>query len=305
MTYSSGTITSATPASALLAAFDTAILAVAGWSKVTSLLVVGTNTWSVYKSAAASNSFGSDFYVAFGYVTATGTILHTTIFEQWNSTTNVATNFPPNSAQIPTATTWANPQAAASLPTTGTTIAYIDTPAFVTTGFSYGISVTADRIIYWALSSTNSVGFYMGLYDPFLPIASDPFPICLLQLGPNNAVNAVAVSTVPASLIGLCTREPLQTVSASTNFGCGATGSSAWTLNSGGSNEIYTVKPLLARVLLQGRQSGAYRGLLKDCYVTAAQTQSGDTATWTLNSVPYTASRAGAGSAQAVYFNQV
>ena len=313
MTYTNNSLTSASPASALLAAFDPLITAVTGWSRVSSSIVVGTNTWSVYKSAAANNSLGVDFFVAFGYVTATPTILHYTMFELWNAGTSLATNFAPNSTQIPTATTWANPQAAAALPTTGTTIAYIDTAALPTTGLTYGITVLADRLIWWINGgsgvSAQQHGAYMGIFDSFLPISSagDPMPIACVQLGPTPNPNGLSMTTAPASLPGFTTREPLQVASLSTNFGCGCNGAiaSSWTLAAGGTNEIYTGKVMLSRVLLQGRQSTSYRGLLKDLYMGPTQTNAGDQITWTLNGVAHTSVRCGAVSSFGLYADQL
>lgn len=307
MTFSTGSITSATPAQALLTALDTALLAVTGWSKPTSLLVVGTNTWSVYKSAAANNSFGSDFYVAFGYVTATGTILHMTVFEQWNSGSNLATNFAPNSSQTPTATTWANPNAAAALPTTGTTIAFIDTPVLGASLFNYTVDVTADRIGFGMFANALECGYYLGLYDTFLPLASDPFPLCCIQLGPNFGASANAMTTAPLTLQGFTTREPLQVTLSGNNFGAGCSGATGntWTLTNAGGVELYTGKIMLARVLIQGRAAGGYRGLLKDCYQGPGQTHAGDQMTWTINSVAHTATRLGGVSSTGIYMDNV
>lgn len=291
MTYNSGSLTSATPASALIAIMDATITAITGLSKVSAAIVVGTNTWNVYKSAAANNSFGSDFYFALGYNTTTPTFVLMTVFEGWNSGTNLASNFAPNSTQIPVVTTWANPNAAAALPSTGTTMAFLScSTALTTTAFSYFYSVTNDRLVFGWFSSAAQEGFYLGLYDSFQTVANDPFPLCALRFGTGFGN---AMTTAATTLAGLATREPRQTVSTAINFGVGATGaaSSCWTLNNSTNAEIYSAFPFVSRVLLQGRASGAYRGLLKDIYIGPIQINNGDTITWSLAGTPHTAVR--------------
>lgn len=304
MSYSSGSASNAASASAFLALLDTLILSVAGWSKVSAAIVVGTNTWNVYKSAGANNSFGTDFYVAIGYPTAAPVNLLLTIMESWNSGTNLASNYPPNiTTVIPTAT-FANPTAAQALPSTGTTFGFMETPSPITTAFSYFMSVTADRIIFSLLNSTPfSMGYYIGLYDTFNTVAVDPFPICVVNIGTTGSgtvSNSVASS--PTTVTGFTTREPAQAVAAPTNFGCASSGGvlNAWTLSTG-QTDVYKGFYYVSRQMLIGRSAQGFRGLLKDVYNGPLQLNNGDLLTWTLAGTVFTAVRSG-GSSLGVYF---
>ena len=72
-----------------------------GWQRVETNLDSGNFRWDVYKNPAANNSNNTDFYIALGRYwvngagvgTASATI-YATIFEQWNTGTKQATNFP-------------------------------------------------------------------------------------------------------------------------------------------------------------------------------------------------------------------
>lgn len=290
----------ATPASTLAAALDTMILSVTGWTAANAALVSGTSTWNVYKSAAANNSFGSDFYVAIGWNTATPTSIFLTVFEQWNSTTHLATNFPPNTAQIPVAVTFANPNAAAALPSTGTTMHYLASGAAFTTvnPVTYVAGCTPDRIWWGTNNVAVNEGFYAGLYESANAISLDPFPLVCVKLGGTGSSNSGSGVTNPAAAMpGLATREPGQTASSAINFsvGCGGSISNSWTLVIN-SIDTYSGKYYVGRAAVFGRSSSGFRGLLKDVYMGPLQTQNADTVTWTLSAVNHTSYRLGGGA---------
>jgi hypothetical protein len=303
MSYSSGSASNANSASAFLALLDTLILSVTGWSKVSTAIIVGTNTWNVYKSSGANNSFGTDFYVALGYPTAAPVNLLMTIMESWNTGTLLASNYPPNIAQVPTGV-FANPGAAQALPSTGTTFGYLQTAAAITTAFSYFMSVTADRIIFSLLNSTAaSMGYYIGLYDSFNTVAVDPFPICVVNIGTTGSASVgAAITSSPTAASGLATREPAQAISGATNFSVGCNGGvlCSWTLVTS-AIDVYKGFYYVSRCMLIGRASSAFKGLLKDCFQGPLQLNNGDLLTWTLAGTSYTAVRAG-GSSLGTYF---
>jgi hypothetical protein len=105
MSYFVSTIGSVTPGPALLAAVETNLLSVTGWSKIENLITPAGNplfptqpgvlTWNVYKSAAASNSQGADWYLALGYHAINNVNLYVTVFEEWDATNKLCRNFVP------------------------------------------------------------------------------------------------------------------------------------------------------------------------------------------------------------------
>lgn len=294
MSYYSGTFSNASPAIGLITALEIGILAETGLSKVSSAIVVGTNTWNVYKSAAANNSFGQDFHFALGYVTATPTTLLLTVFEGWNTGTLLATKYPPNATTTPDGT-FANPGTALALPSTGTTMGYAQS-IVLTAGCAYYYTVTADRLIFSVNTSTNlPVGFYIGLYDSFNTTIYDPFPICVINFA--NSSTAV-ISSAATTMSGLFTREPNTATLNSTNFsGNAGTGLvNAWTRPDPSILDAYKNFYYVSRVLIIGRSAVANRGLLKDVYMGPTQTTNGDTITWSVSGSTKVAVRAATGT---------
>lgn len=300
MSYYSGTFSNASPAIGLITTLEIGILAETGLSKVSSAIVVGTNTWNVYKSAAANNSFGQDFYFALGYVTATPTTLLLTVFEGWNTGTLLATKYPPNATTTPDGT-FSNPGAALALPSTGTTMGYMQSIT-LTTGCAYYYSVTADRVIFSLNTSSNlPVGFYIGLYDSFNTTIYDPFPLCVINFA-NTIVGTTA--TAPPTLSALFTREPNTTTSNASNFVGFASGivTCAWTRPDPSTLDVYKNFYYISRTMISGRSATANRGLLKDVYLGPVQTTNGDTLTWTVSGSTKVAVRASSNASLAAYF---
>lgn len=293
MAYTPHTLgATASPASAILAVLDVDILAVTGWTRVETALVSGTLTWNVYKSAAANNAQGADFFIAIGYVTATPTDLVFTCFEQWNTGTKQATNYPPNASVIPTAT-YANPGTALALPSSGTTMHYMRSEAALAiTGFLWGVDVTPNRIDIWLGSSTTQAGYYLGLLESFLNATDDPFPLVCLRTGANAAVNAI---TSGVTLVGgFATREPKQTVASANNFAAGNSASTGRWTPSDSTTEGYSGRKMVGRHVCAGRGASSFmRGFLRDHVVTGDGSANGDSIVFTLNGVTYTAYRSG------------
>jgi hypothetical protein len=288
MTYVTGTLSNAAPASTFLSIIDATITAETGLTKVSSAIVVGTNTWNVYKSAAANNSFGQDFHFAIGYPTATPTTLLMAVFEGWNTGTLLATNYPPNATVTPNGS-FANPGAALALPSTGAIMGYLQS-IVLTTSCSYYYSVTPDRVIFSILTSApTNIGFYIGLYDSFNTTAIDPFPLCVINLG---IANITLANALPNASAGFTTRELGTPASNANNFCVFAAGgiTCAWTRVES-TADYYKGFNYLSRVLVTGK-TVSYRGLLKDVYLGPPQTQNGDTVTWTIAGSPKTAVRA-------------
>lgn len=291
MSYANGVIANLSSGMAWVAAIDAVLTAEPGISKVESLRVSGTLTWNVYKSAAGNNAQGADFYFAFGYPTTAANAICMTIFEGYNNGTHLATNFPPNVASNTPVANYANPGAATALPSTGA-IAYVQS-SNIPGNFSWSLNCTANRVHlgYYSPSPLQNEGFSLGLYDPVMSSADDPFPLYCVNLT-KQIVNGVQLGSTPTAQTGFSTREPKTLSAASTNFSMGpGIASSPWTYTGGlTSTDTYQGWYYVSRCPIFGRQAG-FRGLYKDVYLSAPQSNNGDQLQWTLNSVNYVGTR--------------
>lgn len=295
MTFKTGSITSATPAKALFDLLDPDFVAV-GYVRVETALASGGVTWNVYRSPAAGNFFGSDWYFALGYDTAASSTLYSCIFEDWDATNKLAVRFAPSTTGLVPGTGYVNPQAASALPA-GFTLSHL----LPTTAFTYASSALIDRLAIgaWTAASTARFGWYVGLYDSFYSTADDPFPLVICTIG----VNGGHSGGLGLTSRGASPREPMTTLANTPNFfvtqgsGLVTNGEHRWnpsTLNA------YQNRPWVSRVLVNGR-GGAWsgdgsirysypRGLFRDLFAgpqSSAYQNNADRITWTTSAGSY------------------
>lgn len=289
------------------------------YSCVESRYVHGDITWAVIKNPASLNYFQSDWHLALGYQNSTYQHVYFSVFEDWNTSSKMATAYAPG-----VTTSWA--------PTNSYTCGR--SPSQLNSGFNftatsrnvftlsvnsimptepYWYSIDADRLALGlcvnSTSDTTRAALYAGAYERFLPSSLDPVPIILGQfLGPDNA-QGIFVSRAD-SATGAATREPGQTVANSSNFAAGyhnqtrtyIDGSMAWTplalaqQNRRDSvytaNELYSNRPMVSRIPVCGRQENGLRGLFIGMYwIGSTVAQSGSEARWTFGANTYVATK--------------
>ena len=245
----------------------------------------------VYKSPAASNFFGQDWFLIVRRDTDPDTNILFSVTEQYNSTTHLCFNYAPSGASlVPTAQFAVND---------GTGKAPYSTSLgwrgclITTAAFNYWCSLTPDRVVIAIRYGTTDTGVYVGLYDDFHPAAASPFPLITTQQQPGGSG-------------GYATREPNTTTGIAGNFSVGyAQGATTqWTLGASFASEVYSAKPWLSRRLILGRSTAAYRGLLRGVWSsTYLVGVNGDTLTATVDGVSKTLVQVGsAGSGQSYFF---
>ena len=284
MTFRTGSITSATPAKALLDLLDTDLTAV-GYVRAETALVAGGVTWNVYRSPGTANFFGSDWFFALGYDTTAQTTLYSCVFEAWDGTGKLANRFAPSTTGLVPAAGYVNPQAPSALPA-GFTLSHV----LPTTAFTYAYSVLIDRVAVgaWTAVSTSRFGWYIGLYDSFYSTTDDPFPLVICTIGGSATSSS-------STTLGSSTREPMTTLASTTNFFVtqGSADSSArsnlgrW--NVPVFNQYQGGRPWVGRVCVGGR-GGQFslagellfpRGLFRDLFSGSPSLfNNGDRITW-------------------------
>lgn len=285
MAYGTGNMTSAQPAVDLMVAYDTTILA-AGYTFVEQW-VSSTIVANVYKSPAASNSFGQDWYLA-TYRTATTSSVSLTVFESWDATNKRAIRYVPSTSNLtPAATTYAVNDASGLLLSGAITRPSVGVNT--STIYYWYIHANMDRVV---AGSSVSNAVYAGLADSVIP--GDPFPLVVLT---------TQSSTSSQTTLGGVTREPFQTSATTYNFfvqlygaaGNSASSTSIYGLSEAGTppagNSLYTGFPVLSRCAIHsGRllNSTGWRFVLKDFYIGAGGTAAGDTMTFTIGATTYT-----------------
>lgn len=299
MTYKTGSITSATPAKALFDLLDPDLTGV-GYVRVETALAAGGVTWNVYRSPAASNFFGQDWYFALGYDTANSGTLYSCVMEDWDATNDLAVRFAPATNSLVPGTGYITPAAPAALPA-GFTLSHA-LPANSTFTYAYSALIDRAAIAAWTGASATRFAWYIGLYDSFYSTADDPFPLvqCALGLSMPSSFGEVASATKH----GAATREPLTTVANVNNFAAGQAaahgtsnvdviGKNFWTQAM--SSNSYQSVPWVSRLVLYGRGGNQAfpRGLLRECWGTEANLSNGDRVTWTVGGVGYAAVRCG------------
>ena len=277
------------------------VLTGVGWVREENALSNGGALIWVYRSPGSSNSFGSDFRIAFAISTTASqrSLLMIALFEGWNTSTKQCSNYAPSvGSTVPSATTFLNPGAAKALTSSGTlnsigALASIDFSSW-TSPHQIVYSVTIDRVIIGYRSNDSGNGWgaqYIGLYDSFMNTTDDPFPICQVGL---RASTTGGTGSFQGTAYGVSTREPKQTGSAAANFGVqvGSVGTASPATSgfvppqAANVGDSYSQKMWLGRVPLLSSRSGvgSVRGLLKDVYVSNwANCSFGTRATFTQN----------------------
>lgn len=192
MTYISGTITNSDPGVALYALVDTAALA-AGYTLVDTV-VIGARTHKVYKSAAANNLAGKDWYLDVAYTTVGAGHLWFTPFEDYVAATDLALRGPINlngfgTGATPEATYWSKTGATGyALESAQWDIAAGNTRNQVNltaTAFGYWISITTNRVIAMT-SNAATKPMYVGLFKPHslytATVGADLFPLVTMEM---------------------------------------------------------------------------------------------------------------------------
>lgn len=189
------------------------------WTQRVLTTVSSSGIADVYKSPAASNQFGQDWYLILRRVGDFGAALFYQVAEGYNSTTHRATNYGGTGAAVtPTATTYVNPAAAAAPENICASAAQVSL-APTAVPFTYWVSATADRVVVGVKTSVET-GFYAGLYDDLLPAGTTQFPLvcCLIFSGVTAQSAQYAIGYGSSNLWGGFTREPLQVASLGQNF---------------------------------------------------------------------------------------
>lgn len=205
MAYSTTTINSATPAVGLMDWLDTEILA-AGWTDVETW-TSSTKTANVYKSPAASNDAGVDFYVTIYRASTTDTSIKVMIHEAYDAVNHKLQKYAPAAGTGITVNVADNTvtDATGVLPDSATPRGILVNFA-LSTSIVYWLTVDIDHIV---LGSNYAVGVvYAGIADSLLTSAADP--VCLVVTG--NRANGEGAGA--ASF----TREPGAPAAAAGNF---------------------------------------------------------------------------------------
>lgn len=164
----------------------------------------GTNISDVYKSPGTSNSFGTDFYIAFNRTSTTATIVPVMIFEQWDAVNKKAIKYAPQTGgttMTPASDGSVNDSGVLLSVTTSGASLYKSTPIFapVSTATTLYININIDRIL-WGSGTDYLYNGYAGLYDSFNN--ANPFPLVVATW----AYHASAYGTY--TQYGSVTREP-------------------------------------------------------------------------------------------------
>lgn len=221
-----GTGASSTPV--VITANSTSVLTVAAWPNDTpdntsTYAIVGTS--NIYKSPAANNSIGHDFYLALHRISDVSGSAYPLIFEEWDSGTKKARKYAPyfgtgitvNPADntVTDATglypSLSTVQGGSIMPNASILIP-LNTPR------TLYVDITVNRIV-WGQVGTGAPADsgYVGVFQSLLPAALDPVP--LVSWRPDKGTNNLGGSAT--------TREPTAPAASATNFQIANAGTSA------------------------------------------------------------------------------
>jgi hypothetical protein len=283
--FRTGTLVSPTPAPNLVISLMESDMLNVGWVKASTNVASSSYIWNVYKSPGTNNSIFTDFYVALGWDNTSNANLMITLFESWNTTTNTASQYCPNTAPTPLANATANAFPSALPNVAGSNIGYFGTGTtdsnFSQTNETYWYSITIDRVMVLTSNAASNINagasFYAGVYESFMANTLDPVPIVLYNMGSTLAYNTNAPFPYPnySTAGAIFTREPNQPSACTSNFYGGVTSlfncfGQFQTLSN--STDVYTNRFLVSRGVLTGRGSSnpstpvGVRGLIKDIW---------------------------------------
>jgi hypothetical protein len=208
MTYWEETIPAdANPGPLVHTALATKLLA-QGWT-LEDTVVISTRTHKVYKSAAAGNTYGLDWFLDISYpTTGIASTLLLAPFEGYTAASDLALRGPVSfsTSTAPDATTYsrygATAQALETNWTNNTLFTALDTP-LSTSAFVINASVTRDRVILMASTEATQVS-YCGFFTPTAAHAAHAgaamFPLIMTRLSgaadrtSNNSAGSVSAA---------------------------------------------------------------------------------------------------------------
>lgn len=198
----------------IITANTSTVITVASWSVQpdnTSVFdIVGTA--NIYKSPAASNSVGQDFYVALRRNQDHATAVMFLLFEDWDAVNKKARKYAPNAGTGITVNPVDNTvtDATGVLLTSTVLQSNIYCGVRLSQATTYLIDVTINRVILG--SSDYAVPpVYAGVFDSLLPTTMDPVPLAVWRIGGDTGSGK-------SSSIGSSTREPGSPATGTNNF---------------------------------------------------------------------------------------
>lgn len=229
----------------------------------------------VYKSPAAANFFGSDWFLSVNRAADTATVVGFRVFELYDSDAHLAFNYAPSATSgLSTTATFAISDAIGKAPNaTNLKQSVVDVNA---AGFGWQVNATPDRLIVATRAASADSAVYAGLYDDLHRAAVSPFPLCVTILCTGSVTQA-----------GASTREP-STPSASGSFLFIHDSLRAFGYYN--TADDYSGGYYLARLgLVSARNAAWVRGLLRDVWmVPRAAGINGDRVTATIGGVSQT-----------------
>jgi hypothetical protein len=269
MPYTAATAGStATPASAFMTALNT-LLTATGCFVYVEDYVDGTNTSKIYKSPAANNAQGTDWFLNVNRTSNDATTVQFGLAETWDTGAKLFHTYAPYvysdyyspSAYIPITGYKFDDGGAGISPSAPNGGGSWCAPnvGLGTTGYQYWVSVTPNRLVVATRVATTEYCVYVGLYDDLLLPAVSPFPLVITNFVSNGGSSS--------------TREPNTLVARNGNFICNTV---LWTPSY--ATDDYRAKPTMARVAVTDFLNASVRGLLKDTLGNSAlSAANGDT----------------------------
>lgn len=317
MTFKSGTLSGSVTKS-LVDSIVTDAVAL-GWARVESSHVSSLTTWEVLKNPSSLNVAGVDYYAAFGYSSG-GVTLYATVFENWDTTSKMASQFPPNvnNAAITSSLTYNT--SASQLFSVESRMFNIEVPSCAV-GDRYVYSVTGERVALAVGSGTVGTNtrpggvVYAGLYERFLSPAADPVPVMVCAVSPRGTAvrNAGMYPGSSSTCFGVAICEP--GAQGTSGFSAGIPDTvlgfggialvNASAFGAASSLEFYTGQRIVLRAAVMGRGDGGtntaflgVRGLAYGIYGQQAPGAQGvqnanDELAWTFAGNTYTAASFG------------
>lgn len=295
MAYYTGTITNANPAQEYITQIEAALALYNAigtpdnntWSKVEEVTSVTNFTYEVWKNSGSGvqlpNTFGTDFYLAFGRDNAAGSgTVYVSAGEGYLSGTDSIVR--PASGTTTTMTVnsdYSFGDTTNGLTLRGTGVSRLLIPGLPTSGFEYHIVINRDGIFLGAKFSTTDLMTYAGLFTPAFSYASFGVPLCIGARGPSTTYQnfgtsstIVGTSRHPNLATGSNANQPWQHIT--TDWGNAAGDyQTVDRFTNKAEGVLRTLQPTAASPAL----SGFTHGWLKNCFRLAGPSTSrlGDT----------------------------
>jgi len=275
MTYASGTHPASTTARSTFATTLTS----AGFTRVTQDYVpAATYLLDVWKSPAASNAAGTDWYLfLLEQVSGSTRFISMTVAEGWDDSTKLATKYIPVSNNVAPAADYSVGNT--GIAPTAANLYYMSMGSWTdTSGTSYKITATVDRVIAAFVANSPTSHIYAGHADRFVPVLYEPVqPLVCLRLGDTSTHNQTNDTAQ-----GGGTREPGVTTSSLNNWRVALGNSSndnLYAILTENISGTVILSPLVPKAV---RSSPPYRCILKGVRGTGSTGASTDVATETL-----------------------